>query len=162
MLICMSIICSMKNRLPVLLMILNCSILFSCGKIQEPEFRSVKNFNVENPGIDSSGVSLDVELFNPNSFGVNLKETVGDFYVDNIYLGRLEQDTTIAISANSAFIVRLKGNVLMRELLKNPLAILLQKEVLFRAEGSTKLGKAGFFKTYPFNIQQKQSMDFLK
>ncbi len=152
----------MKKRLPVLLLILSSSILFSCGKIQEPEFRSVKNFNVENAGFDSSGVSLDVELFNPNNFGVNLKETVGDFYVDNIYLGRLEQDTTISISANSSFIVRLKGNILMRELLKNPVAILLQKEVLLRAEGSTKLGKAGFFKTYPFNIQQKQSMDFLR
>ena len=162
MVICMLIIYRMKKSLPVLLLILSCSILFSCGKIQEPEFRSVKNFNIENPGIDSSGVSLDVELFNPNSFGVNLKETVGDFYVDNIYLGRLEQDTGISISANSSFIVRLKGNVLMRELLKNPVAILLQKEVLLRAEGSTKLGKAGFFKTYPFNIQQKQSMDFLR
>lgn len=162
MVICITIIKCMKNRLPVLLVILSSYILLSCGKIQEPEFRSVKNFNVENPGIDSSGVSLDVELFNPNSFGVNLKETVGNFYVDNIYLGRLEQDTTISISANSAFIVRLKGNVLMKELLKNPVAILLQKEVLLRAEGSTKLGKAGFFKTYPFNIQQKQSMDFLK
>jgi len=79
----------MKKCLPVLLLLFSSILFFSCGKIQEPEFRTVKNFNVESPGIDSSGVSLDVELYNPNNFGVNLKETVGDSYVDNIYLGRL-------------------------------------------------------------------------
>ena len=152
----------MKKSLPVLLIIFISLFIFSCGKIQEPEFRTVKNFNVDSPGFDSSGVSLDVELYNPNNFGVNLKETVGDFYVDNIYLGRLSQDSLVSISANSSFIIRLKGNVLLRELLKNPVALLLQKEVLIRAEGSTKLGKAGFFKTYPFSVQQRQSMDFLR
>ena len=151
------------NRLaPTSFLLLIIIMNYSCKPVQQPEFRSVQNFHVDSAGITSSGISLDIELYNPNDFGINLKETISDFYVNEIYLGRLTQDSTISIAANSAFRIRLKGNVMLQELLKNPLDLLSQKKFLVKATGSTKIGKIGFYKVYPFEYQQLQNLDFLK
>lgn len=133
-----------------------------CNNVKGPEFRSVENFKIETAGLVTSRVRLDVQLYNPNNFSVRLKETVGNFYVDSTYLGQLTQDSIISVAANSSFLIPLTGTIQVKNLLNNGMAMLLNKKVLIRAEGSTRVGKGSIFVNYPFQFQEMQSLDFLR
>jgi LEA14-like dessication related protein len=152
----------MRKMKGIILMAIFGILLSSCSKMKAPEFRSIENFRIDSAGLVSSKVRLDVLLFNPNNFSVKLKETASNFYIDSTYLGQLTQDSVVSIAANSSFVVPLTGTVQVNKLLNNGLAILLNKKVLVRAEGNTKVGKAGLFINYPFHFQEMQSLDFLR
>lgn len=74
-------------------------LLSSCGtgNVKEPEFRDIGNVRLIEVGLLQSTAGIDLIYYNPNNFGVQLKEARGDVYVDNAYFGRfgLEQDVQV-------------------------------------------------------------------
>lgn len=102
---------------------------------------------------------MDLVYYNPNGFGVNLKNVDCDVYVDNTYLGKFQLDTLMHIPRKAEF--NLPSHVLvdMKALLKNSLNLLFSKEVLINVKGTTRVGRAGFFKTVPFNYEARHKLE---
>ena len=63
----------------ILLSFLVLIIVSSCGKVKDPEFRRLESFAVKSFGIQKVDVGFRVTYFNPNSFGVSVKEAGADF-----------------------------------------------------------------------------------
>ena len=82
-----------KNLLPFLMV----TLLVGCTKIKEPEFRRVDNFHLKNFGLQQAVIAFNVHYFNPNNFGVTVKEAAADVYLDSVYLGKFVQDSTIGV-----------------------------------------------------------------
>ncbi len=140
---------------PILLF---CFVFFasSCQAPKELEYRDFKNLKVEKLGFGASSLKLDVIYYNPNNFGLQLKYTDLDIFIDGNYLGHSSQDYQISIQRLSEFTLPLQINLDMQNLLKNALPTFLGKEVTVKITGKVKLGKANVYKTFPVNYEGKQ------
>lgn len=149
--ICITRTMRLRKVLPNLILLL----LAGCTKIKDPEFRRVDNFHLKNFGLQQAVIAFNVTYFNPNKFGVTVKEAAADVYLDSVYLGKFVQDTTIAVKKNGEFSIPLSGAVSLQTVLSLNLQELSQREVLLRANGNVKVGKAGIFVAKSFNYQGK-------
>lgn len=102
---------------------------------------------------------MDLVYFNPNNFGVDIKHVDCDVYINNNFLGKYILDTTMHISKKSEFSLPSKMQVDMKNVLKNSLTALFNKEVLVDVKGNTKVGKAGVYFTVPFSYSARQKID---
>jgi len=143
-----------KGFLPFLVV-----FFFGCAKVKDPEFRRVENFHLKNFGLQEAVIGFNVTYFNPNNFGVSVKEAEADIYLDTIYLGKFVQDSSIAVRKNSEFSLPLSGSVSLQTALKLNLQDLSQREVLLKADGAVKVGKAGIFISKPIHYQGRHRIE---
>src|SRR5688572_11708375 len=98
-----------KNLLIVMVMALG---LASCrGDVQDPEFRRIENFGVKSVGLQHATLGFQITYFNPNNFGVTVKEAEADVYIDTLLIGRLVQDQPTEVRGNSEFSIPMTGAV---------------------------------------------------
>jgi LEA14-like dessication related protein len=153
--ICVVLFMAVKRLLPFLALI----VLAGCTKMREPQFRRIDNFRLKNFGLQEVVIAFNVTYYNPNNFGVSVKEAGADVYLDTVYLGKFAQDSTVSVKKNSEFSIPLSGAVSFQTVLNMDLQELSQREVLLKANGSVKVGKAGIFITKPFNYQGKHRLE---
>lgn len=145
-------------RLTRLLPLLGLLVLAGCTKIKEPKFQRVENFHLKNFDLQEAVIAFNVDYFNPNSFGVTVKEAAADVYLDSVYLGKFVQDSTIGVAKNAGFSIPLSGSVSLQTVLNLNIQQLAQREVLIRANGNVKVGKAGIFISKPFSYRGKHRL----
>lgn len=133
--------------------------LSSCQKPQAFDYRSVKNVKLEKLGFEKSTLNMDLVYYNPNNFGVDLRKVDCDIYIDNHYLGKYKLDTLMHIQRKAEFVLPSRIQVDMQGIFKNVLTVLFNKEVLVNVKGTTRVGKAGFFKTISFNYEARHKID---
>jgi len=135
------------------------ALLWSCKKPQGFEYRDVKNVTVKQLGFNQTQLGMELVYFNPNNFGVDLKHVDCDIYIDKNYLGKFVLDTTMHIDRKSEFSLPSKVDVDMKNIFKNTLSVLFSREVLVTVKGTTKVGKAGIFITFPVNYEARHKVD---
>ena len=123
------------------------------------QYRDVRNFHLQNLGLQKSRVSMDFVFFNPNSFPVNLKKIDCDVFVDSSYIGKFLLDTTIHIGRTSEFTLPVNLDVEMKDILKTSFNALISNEVLLGARGTTRVGRSGLYLTIPFRYEGKQKLN---
>lgn len=128
----------------------------SCQAPKELVYRDFKNLKVEKMGFAASTLKVDLVYYNPNNFGLQLKYTDLNIYINNNYLGHSSQDYQINIPKLAEFTMPLVIDIEMKNLIKNAIPTLLGKEVLVKITGTVKLGKANVFKIFPVNYEGKQ------
>jgi len=133
-------------------------VLASCTKPQGFDYRDMKNLKIETMGFDQTALTMELVYYNPNGFGVDLKKVDCDVYVDNSYLGKFQLDTLMHIPRRAEFSLPSRILVDMKTVLKNGLNLLFSQEVLINVKGTTKVGKAGFFTTVPFNYEARHKL----
>ncbi|MFL5811631.1 MAG: hypothetical protein ACJ749_19060 [Flavisolibacter sp.] len=156
--ICTSNGMKIKRLLPFLLLV----ILVSCAKVKDPEFRRLDHFHVKSLGLEQTTIGFNVTYFNPNNFGVTVKETTADIFMDSVYLGKFVQDSTISVNKNSEFSIPLSGAVTMKTALQMNFQNIGNRDILLKADGNVKVGKAGIFVTKPIHYQGKHKLGEIK
>lgn len=132
-------------------------LLTGCREPKDLEFRSVKNVAVENLGFNTSTLTADMVYYNPNNFSLELKRTDLAVFVDSSLLGYSSQDFQVKVPRRDEFTFPLKIELDMKNLLKNGIAALFNKEIKLRLQGKVKIGKAGVFKTFPIDYTTTQT-----
>lgn len=135
------------------------TVLLSCAKPKQPEFRRLESFNVKKLGLTQVDIGFRVTYFNPNNFGVSVKEAAADVYIDSVYVGKFLQDNEVSVNKQAEFSIPLTGSISLASALKLKSADISTKEFLLRANGSVKVGKAGVFVSRPFTYSGKQKLD---
>ena len=133
-------------------------LLNSCGGIKDLEFKEYKNFKLEKAGFSKSTITVDLVYYNPNTFGLELKNTDLDIFINDNLLGHSAQEVQVQIPKKQQFTLPLKIDVDMKNILKNSLTTLLNKEITIKATGKIKVGKANIYKTLPFEYSTKQEI----
>ena len=148
----------MKNKffpypLGVILLVV---LATSCQAPKDLVYKDFTNLKLEKLGFGSSTLMLDLIYYNPNNFGLQLKSTDLDIFIDGNYLGHSAQDYQITIPKLADFTLPLQVDVDMKNLLKNALTSILGREVMVKITGKVKLGKANVFKIFPVNYEGLQ------
>ena len=137
-------------------------LLYSCVRIEEPEFRAVENFEVKELGLESVNVGFGLTYFNPNNFSVTVKETGADVYLDSMMLGRLVQDSIVEVGKKNNFTIPLSGKIPLQAFLRMNLKDIHRREILLRADGSTRVGKAGIFISQKVKYAGRHRLDQIR
>ena len=145
-------------KLNTLLLCFGISLFFlsSCRAPKDLEFREYNSVSLDNLGFNSSSLKMNLVYYNPNNFGLELKRTELDIYVDSTFLGHSSQELQVAIPRRDVFTIPLKVDLDMKNLLKNGLTTLMNKQVLVRAVGNVKVGKAGVYKNIKVDYSSVQ------
>lgn len=149
----------MKRVLSPLFLISFVSIMMSCGRVKDPTFRRLENFGVKKLGVQQTTIGFGATYFNPNSFGVTVKEAALDIYVDSSYLGKFSQTNNIPVKSNSEFSIPLEGKISLLDAVKLNIPALIGKEVYVRANGSIKVGKGGVYIIKDIHYSGKHKLD---
>lgn len=150
----------MKHIIPFLfsLTIILTLLLTSCSTPKELEYRTYQNFKVEKLGLGSSTIRMDLVYYNPNKFGLQLKRTDLEIYLDDVFLGRTSQELQISIPRESEFALPIKIDVDMKNLLKNALKASFSNNVDIKVKGTVKVGKANVYMSFPVNYEGKHNL----
>ena len=148
----------MRKIITALLLIILAFFGTSCSPPKDPEFREIKHIKIEKLGFSSSKVSMDVVMYNPNNFGLDLDQTDLDIHIDNTFFGHTSQKIQIKIPRKADFIIPIILDVDSKKLLKNGLNVLMNDKVELKAKGSIRLGKAGIYKIYPVDYAGMQTV----
>lgn len=152
----------MSTRFSPALFAFFCTLLFlSCREPKELEYRDFKNLSTEKLGFSTSTIKLDLVYFNPNNFGLELKRTDLDIFINGNYLGHTAQEYQIHIPKKGEFALPLTIEVDMKNAYKNALPALFGQEVMVKVTGKVKLGKANVYKSFPVNYEGKQKFSIL-
>ncbi len=131
--------------------------IFSCSSPKELEYQSFHNFSIQKLGFNNSTVSLDIVYYNPNNFGMQLRNSDMDIYIDGSMLGHSSFDTLIRIPRRDTFTLPVKFDVNMQNIYKNTWSALTGKEVTVKLTGKIRIGKANVFMSFPVNYETKET-----
>ena len=130
----------------------------SCRTPKDLEFREFKNLSLENIGFSGASLKVDVVYYNPNNFSLELNRTDLDIFVDSNFLGHSSQDIQVKVPKRDIFTIPLRVELDMKNLLKNGITSLFNKEVNVKVLGKVKVGKAGVFKSFNVDYQTVQKL----
>jgi len=142
---------------PVLIRAALLLTIASCSAPKALEYKTYHNFSIQKLGFNSSAITLDLEYYNPNNFGMQLRNSDLDIFIDGNLLGHSSFDTIITIPRNNTFILPVKFDVDMQNIFKNAWNTLTGKEVVVRLTGKLKIGKANVFMSLPVNYETKET-----
>ena len=131
--------------------------IFSCSSPKELEYQTFHNFSIQKLGFNNSTVSLDIVYYNPNNFGMQLRNSDMDIYIDGSMLGHSSFDTLIRIPRRDTFTLPVKFDVNMQNIYKNAWSALTGKEVTVKLTGKIRIGKANVFMSFPVNYETKET-----
>lgn len=140
-------------------LILTFLVGIGCKQTQSFAYRDIRSFKLDLQGLDQANATMDLVFFNPNKYGVNLKNVNFELFVDSEYLGHVLIDTSLNIPALSEFILPTSIKLNPKSLLNKGLDLLINNEISLSARGSTKVGKGGFYVTIPFTYFGKQKLN---
>jgi len=146
-----------KIIIPSLLLVVG--IVSGCKEVKDPEFRKVDEFGLKNLSLMDATVGFNVTYFNPNDFGVTVKEAEADIYIDSTYMGKFVQDTAIEVRRQSDFTIPFSGTIPLRKAMELNLESLPQRDILLKADGNVKVGKAGIYVSRPIHYQGLHRLD---
>ena len=133
--------------------------MHSCKDVKDPEFRRVDNFGVKNLSFQDATIGFEVTYYNPNNFGVNVKEAEADVYIDSLFIGKFSQEKLVDVKEEAEFSIPFTGKIPLEKALEFNFKDLSKREVLLKAEGTAKVGKAGVYITKPIKYEGKHRLD---
>ena len=144
----------------ITLILLSSFVIMSCSAPKELQYKTFHNFSIGKLGFDKSTISMDLEYYNPNNFGMQLKRTDLDIFIDGNLLGHSTTDSLLRIPRSSSFLIPIKFNVDMQNVFKNAFSALSGKEVLIKLTGKIKIGKGNVYMNVPVDYESKQTFSF--
>jgi len=146
-----------KMIIPSLLLFVGAAT--GCKEVKDPEFKKVDEFGLRNLSLMDATVGFNVTYFNPNDFGVTVKEAEADIFIDSTYMGKFVQDTAIEVRRQSDFTIPFSGTIPLRKAMELNLESLSQRDILLKADGNVKVGKAGIYVSRPIHYQGLHRLD---
>ena len=134
----------------------------SCQEPKSLEFKEFKNLNVDKLSFAGASLTVDLVYYNPNNFGLQLNRTDLDVYIDSTFLGHSSQDIQVNVPKRDVFTIPLKLDLDVKNLLKNGITSMFNKNVSVRVLGSVKVGKAGIYKSFPVDYTSIQNFSMFK
>ena len=131
---------------------------WGCSSPKDLVYQDYKNFKLEKLGFTSSRVSLDLQYYNPNNFGLQLRRTELDIFINNNLLGHSSSDTLINIPRRDTFLIPLTFDTDMKNIIKNAWNSMMGNEVTVKVTGKVKVGKGNVFMSMPVNYEGKHKL----
>lgn len=139
------------------LLLLPVLLLTSCANPKDLVYQDVKNFRLMELSMKPK-VGMDVQFFNPNKFGMTMKDADIDLYLNGKLVGKAKLAETYNVPANDTFLLPVNLTADLQQILPNAMAILANNSVDVELKGYVKAGR-GVFVNIPINYKGKQELN---
>lgn len=136
---------------------LSALFLASCASPQDLVYQDVKNFRVSKISLNPE-VGMDVQFYNPNKYGMTLKDADVDLYINNKLVGHAMLDKKFNVPASSTFLLPVTLIADLKSVLPNAVALMSNDEVNIRLKGNVKAGR-GVMINIPINYEGKKKLN---
>lgn len=130
----------------------------SCSHPKQLVYQNIENFKLKQAGLQQTEVSLDLRLFNPNNYGMKLKDADVDVFINGNRLGKMEVRNLFAVPGLDTFSMPVILNVDLKSAVPNVLQLLMKPEVDVKLAGTVKAGRHGLYVKVPVNYEGKQDI----
>ncbi|CAD5248567.1 MULTISPECIES: LEA type 2 family protein [unclassified Imperialibacter] len=145
-----------------------CSIFFlgwSCKQAEPAELIRFQKLTFGPVVNNETQVRGEALLYNPNSFGVSIKEIQLQIEIESTKVASLREVKVVKAGAKKEFVVPFQGILVMADIQriveKDGLAYLLGKKVPLQFTGEIKTSIAGWSSRYPVNVKEEVSLSKL-
>lgn len=133
-------------------------------KTRQLEYLGFENPKMEQLGFPHSTLSIQVNCYNPNKFGMRLISLTSDVYINNNLLGVAFLDSGINIPRNDSFRIPVKLKVETGRTLDGLRKMFSDQNdsipVLLKLEGNARLRKSGVLIKYPIHYEEEKIIKF--
>lgn len=147
----------LKRLLLALLVLLPVS---SFAQLKSIEYLDVERFRIHKATTQDITVVLNLRFYNPNRYGLTLKDGDVDAWINSNYLGKAIVDEKTRIPARDTFVIPVTLTAPLDKIFTNVLEFLTNKTIIIKLDGSIKAGKAGIFIRVPVRYEGEQQLDF--
>ena len=133
-------------------------LLSSCTQPRQLVYQDVQNFRLANLNLERPALGMDLRFYNPNNFGLTLKDANINVYINNTFVGNASLTNTFDVPGLDTFLLPVTLTVDIKNIFPNALSILFNKEVELRLQGNVKAGK-GLFVNVPINFQGRRKLN---
>ena len=130
----------------------------SCRHPKELVYKDIQHFKLQNAGVQQSGVSLDIRMYNPNSYSMKLKNADVDVFINGTLLGKMCVNNQCSVPGLDTFLLPVTLNVDMKNVLPNALQMFLKSDVDIKLAGTIRAGRRGIYLKVPVNYEGKQDI----
>lgn len=138
--------------------------LISCSAPTAPYFKEMSDIKVQNLSLKNVTLESKLIYHNPNLVGANVKRSSIDITVNDVAVGRVEQNENIEVSANSDFELPViisfppKDIFQSKGLLRSALQVLANEKADVVYKGTMTISVAGVEFDIPVNYEDEVTL----
>lgn len=132
-------------------------MLSACADPQELVYQDVKNFRLLELSMKPR-VGMDVQFYNPNKYGMTMKDANVDLFIDGKHVGNAVLDKSYDVPGLDTFLLPVTLKADLETILPNALAILANNKMEVELKGYVKAGR-GVFINIPIRYKGVQELN---
>lgn len=113
---------------------------------------------LEKAGFSRATLGMQVTMYNPNKYGITLKQGDIDVYADGLLLGKLILNEKSRIPKRDTFSLPLLLSIDVLKVLPKSYQLLTAKQITLKLNGVMKAGKYGLYVRMPVLYEGKQNI----
>ena len=129
-----------------------------CVDIKELDYIGIKSTELQSLGLNSSSMKINLEYYNPNNFGIDVKETDLSIYLNDKFIGLADQPEKTQIPKLSNFVFPVIAHFDPLMILGTAFSSLFAKTSRLTIQGTAKVGKGGVYIKIPVSITENVSL----
>lgn len=132
----------------------------ACSNPQELVYQDVKNFRLMEVSMKPK-VGMDVQFYNPNKYGMTMKDANVNLFVNGEHVGNAVLDRSYDVPGRDTFLLPVTLKADLEKILPNALAILANNKVNVELKGTVKAGR-GVFINIPIRYKGEQELNVIE
>jgi len=142
----------------LLILVIAVLLLSACSQPKNLVYQDVQHVSMKHAGLNKTTLSMDVRLYNPNAYRIQLKRADLDIYINNNLLGKINIDQKITVPGADTFLLPAVLDLSLSSALPSLLQLAFSSDISLKLAGSVKAGRHGIFITIPVNYEGKQDL----
>ena len=134
----------------------------SCSEVESLELKKVDGFAVNNLTAQGASLELDLSVYNPNGFKINVLDYDLDVFINKVRIGKAKLDKRLVMPRKSTTTQHVKVDVKFKNMLFGALPILGSlkkgKQAKVRLSGNVKGGAFLYRKTMQIDFEKDISL----
>ncbi len=127
----------------------------SCNGVKDIEYIGIKETKLESIGLQKGVIKTVMRYYNPNKFGLDIKETNLEVYANDNFLGTAENAERYAVPKKDTFDFPIYVHFNPIKMLSLVATNANLKKVNLHVKGTAKIGKQGVFVRVPIDVTEE-------
>jgi LEA14-like dessication related protein len=127
-----------------------------CGSdIKELEYKGIQKTQIQTLSFNNAAIRVDLSYYNPNNFGLDVKETNLSIYLNDKFVALADQPEKTQIPKMANFSFPIVAHFDPLKILGPALASIVTKKNKMSIQGTAKIGKSGVYIKVPILIEEE-------
>ncbi|MBK8684222.1 MAG: LEA type 2 family protein [Bacteroidetes bacterium] len=129
-----------------------------CNNIKELEYKGIAKTELNTLSFNQAAIRINLSYYNPNKFGIDVKETNLSVYLNDQFIGIADQPEKTMIPRQADFQFPVVVHFDPIKVLGTAFKSLFSKTNKVTLQGSARLGKGGMYLKVPVQISEQVSL----